>query len=159
MWSLSKVIQGTKNLINAKRDLKSKTPHIIFQFLVVRQNEHQIESAIKLSKNLSVDEIRFKTAQLYDYKNGNPLMPTIEKYSRYKKSNNGLDEKQVLQGKYNSYEYSPGLSLPAQEFFGYSMASHNDNKYLLIEEYDSHFLYQTKKKIIVSTQTQAFEKC
>ena len=87
--SLSKVIQGTKNLINAKRDLKSKTPYIIFQFLVVRQNEHQIKSAIKLSKNLSVDEIRFKTAQLYDYKNGNPLMPTIEKYSRYKKSKNG----------------------------------------------------------------------
>ena len=57
---------------------------------------------------------------------------TVGKVYIYKKSNNGWDEKQVLQGKYNSYEYSPGSSLPAQEFFGYSMASHNDNKYLLI---------------------------
>ena len=87
--SLSKVIQGTENLIQAKKKLNSKTPHIIFQFLVVRQNEHEIESAIELSKRLKVDEIRFKTAQLYDYKHGNPLMPTNEKYSRYKKTKNG----------------------------------------------------------------------
>ena len=57
---------------------------------------------------------------------------TVGKVYIYKKSDNGWDEKQVLQGKYKSYEYSPGSSLPSQEFFGYSMASHNDNKYLLI---------------------------
>ncbi len=42
-----------------------------------------------LGKELGVDEVRFKTAQLYDYVNGNKLMPTNEKYSRYKKQSDG----------------------------------------------------------------------
>ena len=80
---LQKVLQGTENIIRAKKKLKSKTPHVIFQFLVVAPNEHQIEEAKMLAKNTGDDEIRFKTAQLYDYKNGNKLMPKNEKYSRY----------------------------------------------------------------------------
>jgi radical SAM protein with 4Fe4S-binding SPASM domain len=87
--SLQKVLDGTKHLVEARKNLKSKTPHIIFQFLVVRPNEHQIEDAKQLANEYKVDEIRFKTAQLYDYKNGNPLIPTIEKYSRYKRHANG----------------------------------------------------------------------
>jgi len=69
--------------------LKSKTPHIIFQFLVVKPNEHQMNDIKILGKELGVDEVRFKTAQLYDYVNGNKLMPTNVKYSRYKKQSNG----------------------------------------------------------------------
>ncbi len=83
--SLEKVMEGTKNIINWKKKLKSKTPYIFFQFLVVKPNEHQIEEVKALGKELGVDKVAFKTAQLYDYKHGNPLMPTIEKYSRYKK--------------------------------------------------------------------------
>jgi len=87
--SLDKVIKGTKNVIKWKKELKSKTPYILFQFLVVKPNEHQVEDAKKLAIDLGVDEIRFKTAQLYNYKNGNELMPTIDKYSRYKKKADG----------------------------------------------------------------------
>lgn len=87
--SLEKVIQGTKNLIAAKQALKSKTPHIILQFLVVRPNEHQIEDVKKLGRELGVDEVKLKTAQIYDYENGNDLIPLNEKYSRYKKLKNG----------------------------------------------------------------------
>ena len=86
---LSKVLAGTRNILKWKKELKSKTPYIIFQFLVVKPNEHQIEEAKNLAEELGVDEIRFKTAQLYDYKYGNELMPTIEKYSRYKKKKDG----------------------------------------------------------------------
>jgi len=86
---LSKVIEGTQNVLKWKKELNSKTPYVIFQFLVVRPNEHQIEDAKKLANELGVDEIRFKTAQLYDYKNGNPLMPTNEKYARYKRQKDG----------------------------------------------------------------------
>lgn len=86
---LDKVIEGTKNIIYWKNILKSKTPYIIFQFLVVRHNEHQIEDLRKLAKELGVDEIILKTAQVYDYENGNILIPTEEKYSRYKKLENG----------------------------------------------------------------------
>jgi len=87
--SLEKVISGTKNIIEAKKRLKSKTPHLIFQFLVVKHNEHEINDAIALSKKLGVNEIRFKTAQVYDYKNGNELIPKNEKYSRYKLNKKG----------------------------------------------------------------------
>jgi len=87
--TLSKVIEGTKNVVRWKKELKSKTPHIMFQFLVVKPNEHQIELARKLSEDLGANEIVFKTAQIYNYKNGHPLMPSIEKYSRYRKLDNG----------------------------------------------------------------------
>lgn len=87
---LNKVLEGAKNIIEAKKKLNSKTPYVIFQFLVVQPNEHQIEDAKKLSTQMGVDEIRFKTAQVYDYKNGNPLIPTIEKYARYKKQSDGI---------------------------------------------------------------------
>jgi len=87
--SLQKVLDGTKHLVEARKNLKSNTPYIIFQFLVVRPNEHQIEEAKQLANEYQVDEIRFKTAQVYDYENGNPLIPTVEKYSRYKRLSNG----------------------------------------------------------------------
>lgn len=86
---LAKVIEGTKNLVQAKQDLQSSTPHIILQFLVVKPNEHQIEDVRKLTKELKVDELKLKTAQIYDYRNGNELIPTIEKYSRYKQQADG----------------------------------------------------------------------
>jgi radical SAM protein with 4Fe4S-binding SPASM domain len=90
--SLDKVIEGTKNLIAAKRELNSSTPHIIFQFLVVKPNEHQITEAKDLSKTLGVDEIRFKTAQIYDYENGSGLIPENDKYARYRKNTQGKYE-------------------------------------------------------------------
>ena len=43
----------------------------------------------KLGKELGVDEVRFKTAQIYDYRNGNPLIPLNEKYSRYERRKDG----------------------------------------------------------------------
>jgi radical SAM protein with 4Fe4S-binding SPASM domain len=86
---LDKVIEGTKNIVAWRQKLQSKTPFIIFQFLVVKHNEHQIEEVKQLALSLGVDEVRFKTAQIYDYENGNELIPTINKYSRYKKLANG----------------------------------------------------------------------
>ncbi len=89
---VNKVIEGAKNVVKWKRKLKSSTPHIIFQFLVVKPNEHQIDLAKQLAKDIGVDEIKFKTAQIYNYKNGHPLIPTIDKYSRYKKTEQGTYE-------------------------------------------------------------------
>lgn len=87
--TLSKVIEGTKNLVRYKRELKSATPHIIIQFLVVKPNEHQIDEVYKLATELGVDEVKLKTAQIYDYTAGHELIPSIEKFSRYKKNKDG----------------------------------------------------------------------
>jgi radical SAM protein with 4Fe4S-binding SPASM domain len=84
---IDKVIAGAKNIVKWKKELKSKTPFVFFQFLVVKPNEHQIEEIKKLGAEIGVDEVRFKTAQVYDYENDpNNLIPVNEKFSRYKKN-------------------------------------------------------------------------
>ncbi len=87
--SLTKVIDGTKNIVKWKKELNSKTPQLVFQFLVVKPNEHQVAEVKKLANELGVDKVAFKTAQIYDYQNGSPLIPENEKFSRYRKKNNG----------------------------------------------------------------------
>ena len=87
--SLDNVLAGAKNMVKWKKKLKSHSPHIIFQFLVVRPNEHQIDEVNELAKEIGVDEVKFKSAQIYDYKKGNPLIPQNQKYSRYKKKADG----------------------------------------------------------------------
>jgi len=82
--NLGKVIEGTKRIIEWKKKLNSSTPHVIFQFLVVKPNEHQTNDVLKLAEELNVDEVKFKTAQVYDFENGNPLIPENNKYSRYR---------------------------------------------------------------------------
>lgn len=87
---LDKVIQGAKNIVKWKREMNSKKPFVVFQFLVVKPNEHQIEDVKKLAVEIGVDDVWFKTAQIYDYQNDpNSLIPSLDKYSRYKKSENG----------------------------------------------------------------------
>lgn len=88
--NLDKVIEGAKNIIKWKRELNSKTPFVFFQFLVVKPNEHQIADIKALGKEIGVDQVRFKTAQVYNYQEDpNNLIPTNNKYSRYKKDASG----------------------------------------------------------------------
>ncbi len=88
--NIEKVLDGARNIMKWKKELKSKTPFVFFQFLVVKPNEHQIEEIKQLAKDVGVDEVRFKTAQVYEYKTDpNQLIPTIDKFSRYKKNADG----------------------------------------------------------------------
>ncbi len=88
---LEKVLEGAQNIVKWKKQLNSKTPFIFFQFLVVKPNEHQINEVKKLGKEIGVDQVRFKTAQVYDFENDpNQLIPTNNKYSRYKKDVSGI---------------------------------------------------------------------
>ncbi len=85
----NKVISGIKNIIEVKKNLKSKLPVIELQFLVFRHNQHQIKDFFNLAKQLKVDKYKLKTAQIYDLKKDYNLIPTISKYSRYVKDKNG----------------------------------------------------------------------
>jgi radical SAM protein with 4Fe4S-binding SPASM domain len=88
--NIEKVLEGTRNIIKWKKALNSSKPFVFFQFLVVKHNEHQIEEIKQLAKEIGVDQVRLKTAQVYDYVNDpNQLIPTNEKYSRYKKNKDG----------------------------------------------------------------------
>jgi radical SAM protein with 4Fe4S-binding SPASM domain len=81
--------------------LNSKTPFVFFQFLVVKPNEHQLDEVRRLGKEIGVDQVRFKTAQVYDYENDpHQLIPLNNKYSRYKKDSRGVTQvKNGLQNK------------------------------------------------------------
>lgn len=87
---LDKVLEGARNIVQAKKTLGSSKPFVVFQFLVVKPNEHQLEEAAQLAKQIGVDALWLKTAQVYDYANDpNQLIPANEKYSRYKKDKEG----------------------------------------------------------------------
>ncbi|MBS1609951.1 MAG: SPASM domain-containing protein [Bacteroidetes bacterium] len=95
--NLDKVIEGAKNIMKWKRELKSRTPFIVFQFLVVKPNEHQIEEVKNIAKEIGVDDVWFKTAQIYDFENDpNNLIPQNDKYSRYRKTAKGYEFKGKL---------------------------------------------------------------
>ncbi len=86
---LEKVLRGTEAMVKAKKQAQSTTPLIIWQFLVTGKNEHEIPKLQEMAKEYQVDELRLKSIQVYDFENGNPLIPQSEKYSRYKKMPNG----------------------------------------------------------------------
>lgn len=81
--NLEQVLQGARNVVAWKRRLRARKPHIVFQFLVVRPNEHQIADLQRLARTIGVDEVKLKTAQVYDYRQGNPLIPNEPRYARY----------------------------------------------------------------------------
>lgn len=94
---LQKVIEGARNIVKWKKELKSKKPFVVFQFLVVKPNEHQVEEVKKLARETGVDDVWFKTAQVYDFENDpNQLIPTIDQYSRYRKTGSGYEFKGKL---------------------------------------------------------------
>lgn len=87
--SLEKVLEGTRNILYWKKKLNCNYPLVYFQFLVVKPNEHQIDEIKKIAQKMGVNKILFKTAQLYQFQSGNPLMPENEKFSRYRKTIQG----------------------------------------------------------------------
>ena len=57
---LDRVLDNLRLLAETKKRLGSATPHIEWQFIVMRQNEHQLEEARVLADELAVDSIVFK---------------------------------------------------------------------------------------------------
>ena len=90
--NLEVVLKGASNVVKWKKELKSNKPHLVLQFLVVGPNEHQISDVYKLAEDIGFDEVKLKSAQIYDYKNGHHLIPQNQKYSRYRKIRNGTFE-------------------------------------------------------------------
>lgn len=81
--NLDKVIQGIHNIIQEKKRRKVRYPHVILQFIVFKHNEHQIKEIKQLAKTWQADELQIKTAQIYNFEQGSPLIPENEQYRRY----------------------------------------------------------------------------
>jgi radical SAM protein with 4Fe4S-binding SPASM domain len=87
--NLEKVIEGTKNLLAWREKLNAKTPHIVWQFIAFKHNEHQIEELKALAKQVGVDAVGIKTAQIYDYTQDTDFIPEDGSLSRYLKTEQG----------------------------------------------------------------------
>jgi radical SAM protein with 4Fe4S-binding SPASM domain len=80
---LTKVKKGLLLLIEERKKIKSKFPRIVLQFLVTGQNEHQIPNLTSWAREIKVDELQLKTAQIYNFEDGSELIPSDLAYSRY----------------------------------------------------------------------------
>ena len=83
------VIDGIKNLVEAKKEAGVSHPYLIVQFIVFKSNEHQIKKVQRLKKELGVDKVELKTAQFYDFEKGKDLMTSIDEFSRYEETEIG----------------------------------------------------------------------
>jgi len=86
---LNVVISQIKEMVRQKKTFNQFFPIIQIQFLVFKHNQHQIDQIKKLGKTLGVDSVQIKSAQIYDYNQKEELIPSISKYSRYQKNQNG----------------------------------------------------------------------
>jgi radical SAM protein with 4Fe4S-binding SPASM domain len=86
---LEKVLEGTTRLLKWKKELNSQTPNVIWQFIVFKHNEQEVPIVKKMAKEMGVDELHIKTAQVYDYAKDEEFIPTQSEKSRYKKMPDG----------------------------------------------------------------------
>ena len=84
--------------LSAKRSVfcQRSGPIIELQALRLKSNEHEWSELKRVYKSLGADKLTLKTAQLYDYANGHPLMPSDPKYSRYILGPDGLYHRRHL---------------------------------------------------------------
>lgn len=84
---LDKVLEGTANVLDARG--KGRAPHVVWQFLVVGPNEHELPEIRRMAKAAGVDELVIKTAQLEAPVDGHPLLTADPKFRRYDRHPDG----------------------------------------------------------------------
>lgn len=84
---LDKVLEGTANVLDARG--KGRAPHVVWQFLVVGPNEHELPEIRRMAKAAGVDELVIKTAQLDAPADGHPLLTADPKLRRYDRHPDG----------------------------------------------------------------------
>jgi radical SAM protein with 4Fe4S-binding SPASM domain len=81
---------GLRSLIKHKKERGLKNPFVEFQFIVMKQNEHQMDEVKKYCNEVGVDKLVFKTMQISSYENAVKFLPTNKKYRRYILNNNSF---------------------------------------------------------------------
>ncbi len=84
-----KVYSGMTAVRDAKKRLNSTRPSVELQFIVMKHNEHELDSIRTLAHECGADVLSFKTAQVYTKEQADEFLPTVEKYRRYALGPNG----------------------------------------------------------------------
>lgn len=88
--------EGLRTLIKRKNERGLKKPYVEFQFIVMKQNEHQLDDVLKYGNDAGVDKVVFKTMQVSNYENAIKFLPENKKYSRYLVENDSYRIKNKL---------------------------------------------------------------
>ncbi len=80
---VDKVINGLQRFMEIKRERKSKTPLIALQFLVMKQNEHEIPAIRRLAKRVGVDRLLIKNIEVRNLEEAKRWLPVNDRYRRY----------------------------------------------------------------------------
>lgn len=81
--NFNKAFDNLKLLINSKKKFKTDAPIIEWQFLVFKHNEHEIEQAEKIAKEIDVDKFNLRAPWC-----PTEMVSTIDKYNNYIIDNN-----------------------------------------------------------------------
>jgi len=85
---LDRALDGMRALADCKKQTGCG-PEIVLQCLLLRSNEAEWPLFRERYKALGADRLEMKTAQFYDYKEGNPDMPSDLRYARYVRNADG----------------------------------------------------------------------
>ncbi|MBP1641086.1 MAG: Radical domain protein [Bacteroidetes bacterium] len=86
--NLRKVVETIQHIAYWKKRLKSRTPVVEAQFIVMKHNEFQLHDVKKTLLSWGADRVSLKTAQI-EFERIEQLVPSQKKYSRYEKTANG----------------------------------------------------------------------
>jgi len=98
--NFEQIKENIKKICQAKRVKGLRKPYIILQFLVMKQNEHEIDKIIELAEDLGVDKLDLKTLSLGSFvdldkkiKLARENLPKDSRYSRFMFKHGILKEK------------------------------------------------------------------
>ncbi len=87
------VTEGIRLLSETRKQLGSKHPFVVIQFLVNKTNEHQVQEIKRLSKDLGANSLEYKSMQIYSDEGLEKFSTTLKKYNRYRAENNSKSKK------------------------------------------------------------------
>jgi radical SAM protein with 4Fe4S-binding SPASM domain len=88
--------KGLRSLIRRKKERGLKKPFVEFQFIVMKQNEHQMDDVKRYCREVGADKLVFKTMQISSYKNAVKFLPSNKKYRRYTLEDNSFKIKNKI---------------------------------------------------------------
>lgn len=103
--NFDEVINNMKLVVKEKRKLNSKLPFIELQFIVMKQNEHEIPKMKMLAKDIGVDKLTLKTVNITmgakekDIKERKGYIPDLTEFSRYYDNNGKVIRKKIIRNK------------------------------------------------------------
>jgi radical SAM protein with 4Fe4S-binding SPASM domain len=101
-----RVIKGIELITDAKRRRKATSPQIHLQFILMKHNEDQVETARQMARDFGVDRLSLKTAQVYTEEEAETFLPTDASMSRYDYEKKGVSVKGTIKNSCRHLWYS-----------------------------------------------------